>query len=490
MKNNLELLIGAAALNSVLPEAYAHYRRPIQGALGLFIELLEPVHRLAIMHKQALLPPTASAAERLALLARSCPALHKLGQSLARDRRLTAELRGHLQQLESIPPSVDFDIIEQELARELGPLEPLGVTLLPPALAEASVAVVVPFRWQRAQNDLRQGVFKVLKPGIAERLEHELGLLEKVGEYLDQRCVQFDIPRLDYQGTFEQVRDKLRNEVRLDLEQRHLAMAAEFYAEDPGVQIAALYPFCTPRVTAMERVWGHKVTDHTLNGYSGVQLAQRVIQALVARPVLSRSPKAFFHADPHAGNLLFTDRGKLAVLDWSLVGGLSERDRTVMVQVLLGALLLDAPAITRLLLDLNTSVRVRRPALTAVVDAWLKRIGLFRPPGFSWLTGMLDEAVQHAGLGLGADLLLFRKSMHLLEGVIADIGAPQDALDQVLLRQFLLHLAGEWPLRWLRPPFSRAYATRLSNADLLDSVLKVPMAMGRHLAVAKSTWQG
>jgi ubiquinone biosynthesis protein len=69
--------------------------------------------------------------------------------------------------------------VETILTRELGPLEHLGVTLSPPLLAEASVAVVVPFRQERDHRDRgpQDGVFKVLKPGIEERLEQELEVL-------------------------------------------------------------------------------------------------------------------------------------------------------------------------------------------------------------------------------------------------------------------------------------------------------------------------
>ena len=77
------------------------------------------------------------------------------------------------------------------VARELGPLERLGIRLVPPAIAEASVAVVIPFD-ARPQEDghncKRRGVFKVLKPGIEERLDLELDLLGRVGSHLDERC--------------------------------------------------------------------------------------------------------------------------------------------------------------------------------------------------------------------------------------------------------------------------------------------------------------
>jgi hypothetical protein len=52
-------------------------------------------------------------------------------------------------------------------------------------------------------------VFKVLKPGIEERLDQELGLLGRVGSYLDERRHEFGIPHLDYEEVFERLRQKL-----------------------------------------------------------------------------------------------------------------------------------------------------------------------------------------------------------------------------------------------------------------------------------------
>ncbi len=239
---NWDWLIDEAAIGSLLADEYARFRRPITGALAAFLGGLPESHQQTILGEQAALPQAATTSERLATLARSCPSLQKLGQILARDRRLAPELRRHLQELESLPPSIPFETLRDMLVQELGPLERLGVTLVPPALAEASVAVVVPFRRHDVSSRLKcpDGVFKILKPGIEERLELELDLLQHVGSYLDQRCDDFRIPHLDYRDSFEQVADKLRHEIRLDLEQRHLRQARALYVTEARVQIPAL----------------------------------------------------------------------------------------------------------------------------------------------------------------------------------------------------------------------------------------------------------
>jgi ubiquinone biosynthesis protein len=476
---NWDSIIDEAAVASVLPDEYARFRRPIAGALGVFLEGLPAVHIEAVLTDQASLPPTATAARRLGVLALSCPALHKLGQILARDRRLSPELRQHLQELESLPPSVPVESIQAVLAQELGPLGRLGVTLLPPALAEASVAVVIPFRQDHGPRKERSqaGVFKILKPGIEERLAQELELVGHVGSYLDERCDAFRLPHLDYRESFEQVRDKLRQEVRLDLEQQHLAQAGEFYRDEPRVQVPALFAHCTPRVTAMERVTGGKVTEHGLDSAGDMRrLAGLVVEALIARPVFSPANRALFHGDPHAGNLFLTDDHRLAVLDWSLVGTLGERERIAFGQITLGALTLSPERIVAALVGLAERRQVNRLVLESVVDAWLDRVRFGQFPGFAWLMGLLDEAFQTARLRVGGDLMLFRKTLHALEGVLADVHAGTSPIDVVLQREFLRHLALEWPRRWVAPPHSRAFATRLSNADLAQMFLGLPWA--------------
>ena len=75
---------------------------------------------------------------------------------------------------------------------------------------------MIPFqRTDEAGKYEPEGVFKVLKPGIDERLEFELELLGQVGSYLDERCEALKIPHLDYEEAFEQVREKLLWEIRL-----------------------------------------------------------------------------------------------------------------------------------------------------------------------------------------------------------------------------------------------------------------------------------
>jgi ubiquinone biosynthesis protein len=476
-----EWLIGDAVIGELLPEDYAHYRRPIVEGLRVFLSRLPGPDVAQILSDQAALAPNASAEERLVTLAERCPALHKLGQILARDRRLAPDLRCHLQRLESLPPTTPLSNIHETLVRELGPLERLGVELEPPSLAEASVAVVIPFRITGDERPglPQRGVFKVLKPGIEDRLARELKLLQEVGSFLDQRCAAFGIPPLEYREVFDQVREKLGTEVDLAGEQRHLKQAAETYSCEPEVLIPALFPFCTSRVTAMERIEGHKVTEPGVHdSCDRRRIAELIVEALIAGPIWSPAPWATFHADPHAGNLFVTPDRRLAILDWSLTGTLGETERIAMTQLVLAGLSLNAKQARSALLCLALDRRVDELELERVVQESLRRVRLGEFPGFSWLMAMIDAAVLRARLRPTTDLILFRKALLTLEGVLADVSAGF-RVDDILPLIFLRKLAGEWPRRWMTPPLARTFGTRLSNHDLAGLLMQLPWTTAR-----------
>jgi hypothetical protein len=150
-----------------------------------------------------------------------------------------------------------------------------------------------------------------------------------------------------------------------------------------------------------------------------------------------------------------------------------------MVQITLGALTLDAQRIAAILAGLSERQPIDGAALKSVVHGWLKRIRQGQFLGFTRLMGLLDQAVQTARLRVATDLLLFRKTLYTLEGVIADIGAQESRIDDVLLGEFLGHFAVEWPARWVASPDCRTFATRLSNADLARMMLGLPWTVTR-----------
>jgi len=215
------------------------------------------------------------------------------------------------------------------------------------------------------------------------------------------------------------------------------------------------------------------------NSFDRRTVADLVIFALIAHPFFSRTKPAMFHGDPHAGNLFFTCENRLAILDWSLVGWLNERELFSLMQLFQASATLNGRRIVELLRNLAERGRINGPALSRLVASRLRLVRQGQFPGFNWLIGLLDEAVQTAGLRFATDLMMLRKSLHTIDGVLAAIGAAESQIDRTLFSQFLGHFAAEWPRRWLTAPNSRDFATHLSNADIAKTVLAYPAAVGQ-----------
>lgn len=461
----------------LVPTAYATFRPLIADALAFFLERLPTARREEILSAQASLPLTASMPVRLVALMHACPTLHKLGQVVARDQRLDADLRRALQTLESLSPRTPLSTILPTIEQELGDLRSLELQLGGAALAEGSVAVVVPFTYPQGST-VHEGVLKVLRPGVRDCLEEELAVWTDLAAFLDTRSVQLGLPLLDYRETFERIRDLLAHEVRLDREQAHLHAAAECYADQPHIQIPRLLPFCSPRITAMERIDGRLVAD--LEGWPSLQrstLAQTLVRALLVEPLLSDRPTAMFHADAHAGNLLVDDGGRLGILDWSLVGRLDLNTRRALAQVVIGALTLDPGRIARAVTALSLTVPQEK-ALQRVTEESLRSLRRGALPGLTWGTRLLDQAVAQAGARFDENLLLFRKTVHTVEGVVHDIDADR-SLDSILQSELMGRLTEDClALPWW--PFARSRLNAiLPFTDLQSLFWSAPQTAAR-----------
>ncbi len=461
-------------LAAVVPDCYADFRPLVADGLTFFLRHLSPPRLAEVFRAQAELPADAVLARRLVVFLHACPALHKIGQVVARNRHLDPELRRHLQELESLEPQTPNEELAPILERALAPAKATyRIHVVQRPLAEGSVAVVVPLTWSDPADGpgapRRHGVAKLLKPGVVARLDEDLDILGRLAGYLEERWAAYGLPPLPYREILDDVAELLASEVQLRAEQAHLRRAADQYAGRSDVQIPRVLPFCTDTLTAMERVHGRKVTDsQAVRSWRRPALFRTTVQALLARVLFSRDESVLFHGDPHAGNLLATTDGRLAVLDWSLAGRLTTDDRVQLTQILLAGWARDAArvaaAAARLACTDADSDLIRRPVAAALAE-----LRWYRPPGPGWAVGLLD-ALARAGVRFPPRLLLFRKAFLTLEGVLADLW-PACPPEAALMMEALVQFAWECPTRWCKPLGDRDYGTHVSSGDLVRLVL-------------------
>lgn len=478
--NTLTSLIDAA---EIVPDRYAAFRPAIQDAALYFLERLSESRRDEILSAQADLPLDATAAQRIVALMHASPSLHKLGQVVARHDALDPAFRARLQQLEMFQTLIDLDVVRQVTLNELGDaVTTYDIALDVDGTIEASVAFVVPATWRRPGcASPERAMLKVVKPGLGDRLAEELHVLDRVADYLDDRRAYYGIPAFQYRETFGTVRELLQGETQLLREQQNLRVARRFFARSRNVKVPALLPFCTPRLTAMERIDGVRVTDIDKDPSAKKmrkRLGATVVESLIADVIFSRAGTTIFHADPHAGNLFAMPDGRLAILDWSLAGQIDKREREEMAEMFLGAISLSARRVEKAVRKLAIHI-IDDAAVRDVIRTSLRHVRREQVPGPSWFTGLFQDLMA-TGAKFPANLVLLRKSLFTLEGVVKDID-PNCSIRRVFLREALLRLAIEWPRRYIALPWSKSFATHISNADLVRLYLGTPLTVARYL---------
>ncbi len=98
----------------------------------------------------------------------------------------------------------------------------------------------------------------------------------------------------------------------------------------------------------MQHIEGRSVSHPGLPPEQCRALAGYGAQSLVRQILLS----GFFHADPHAGNVLVTPDGRLCFLDWGLAGHLTRRLRQALADFWVAAVDQDAERIVQIAADL------------------------------------------------------------------------------------------------------------------------------------------
>jgi ubiquinone biosynthesis protein len=375
------------------------------------------------------------------------PALQKIGQVLARNRNLDPRMQRALTALEDGISDVSIEEIRTVVLRDLGSrVATYAVELDPVILSEASVSAVVGFTWRNPENRRRErGVFKVLKPHIPSYYAEDMKILQQLARHLTRKHRAGGVRLAGVSETLTEIRLLLEREVDFRREQATLLNALDAYRRVPGVRVPRLIqPLSTDTITALTQEKGVKVTEAFARpAAQRLSVAQRLAEALIAVPALSREKDSIFHADPHAGNLLYHQRRReLVILDWALTERLTLEQRQSVFMLVLMMTLRDVDgvvkSIDRLLGHGAADDRARRTIIHDRVNKMLDRLPLFQLPGVLDAMQLLDE-IALEGIRFPAALLMFRKAFFTLEGVLEDIAGAGVRVDSTIARYAAEH---------------------------------------------------
>jgi len=438
-------------VETLVPDSHALWRPLVRDAFAFVFSRLSKERLQAKIHEQMALPLDTPPEMRLIWLISKMPGLQKLGQVLARNPRLPEPLGEALCQLENGMSDMTGAEVRGILDEELGSLlETYGVEMEPTVHKEGSASAILRFVWRKPGREPQAGAFKVLKPYVPWSFAEDMSLLQAFGEFVTARESSYRFAVRDVRESITEVRLLLEHELDFAREQATLLEAARLYRSSIGIRVPRLIPeLCTAKVTAMSAEQGVKVTA----AFPGSQLrrnriAAQIIEALLAVPLFSREPAAIFHADPHAGNLLYDEPNReLIVLDWALTGRLSLAARRGLVMLTVMMLLRNpsgvAEAVCALSRPRRKGARIPQRLIEHQVSRFFAALPPHHSPGALDAMLLLDELALK-GVRFPSALFLFRKVLFTLDGVLHDVAGPGVRLDEVIAYQFLSRCIGSF----------------------------------------------
>jgi ubiquinone biosynthesis protein len=277
--------------------------------------------------------------------------------------------------------------------------------------------------------------------------------------------------------TFSDVRRLLQHEVDFSREQVTLLEAYPIYGSIDGVRVPRLIQrLCTSKITAMTEERGKKVTTAVARMPEGQRrrVSELLMEAFLAVPLFSSEKNAMFHADPHAGNLLYDKRtGNLSILDWALTERVSRAERRHLAMFFLLTALRDSDGIFDQIQALSRGGTRRKGSQAKIVrhcvDSFITQLPLTRIPGAADALGLLED-IAMKGVRLPAPLIMLRKVLFTLDGVQHDLGDPEVSMASILARYATRRWLTSWssvesPLSlkdWMTVQFSTLfYGSRL-----------------------------
>jgi ubiquinone biosynthesis protein len=360
------------------------------------------------------------------LLGELGPTFTKLGQLLStRPDLLPAAWVEELAALQDDCPPLPLQDVRRVIEASLGaPVEDRFAFLDPAPLASASIAQVHRARTHAGE----EVVVKVQRPDIRERIDADLGLLRYLARLLEAVVEETGVSTPT--AIVEEFDRTVHEELDFENEARNARAMREAAAGRDFVVIPRVHDeLSSPLVLTLDFIEGTRLNEvGPGSGHDLEKLARTIIEASFRQLF----EDGLFHGDPHPGNILVLPGERIALLDFGLVGRLSQVQREALVTLILALALKDPGAVTRILDRLGTTdSRVPFGEFSAdvkrILDAYLGlKLGEIRTS--SVLRDLLDLAVRHR-IKVPQEYAVLAKASMTVEGTIRRLYPGLDVLE-------------------------------------------------------------
>lgn len=255
------------------------------------------------------------------------PAFIKAGQALStRPDIVPPVLLEELAQLQDQLPGFSSDLAMACIEEDLGaPVHEHFDSLEREPISAASLGQV-------HRGVLKGGqpvAVKVQRPGLREQITLDLYIVRNIAAWLNRNI---GVIRSDLVALIDELGQRVFEEMDYLNEAANAERFRELHRNNPRIAVPAIYRDATSRrVLTMEWIDGVKLTNLEAVRAMGID-PDDMVEVGVNCSLQQLLEHGFFHADPHPGNLLALEDGRLCYLDFGMMSEVSRESRTGLIQ--------------------------------------------------------------------------------------------------------------------------------------------------------------
>ena len=398
------------------------------------------------------------------------PTFVKLGQVLAtRVDMFPMDWIAEFEKLQDQAQAVPFDTLKADIELSLGkPVDSLFARIDPEPIGVASIGQVHSALTRRGQKV----VLKVQKPGIRDKIDSDLRLLDQLAKLAADNSVE--LRRYRPVELVREFKRSLTRELDFTIEGRNADRIRKNLRQFKWLQIPKVYwDLSSPTVQVQQHVEGIPA-----------KAVERLNEAGLDRELIARRgalaawkmalEDGFFHADPHPGNFIIMPGNRIAMLDFGMVGKLSHSRREQILQITRAVVLREAEQCAGVLSGWSDGQPIKFDQLVSDVEDVISQY-----PGVSIsqldISALLNDItalVRNHNLVLPSDIALFIKAIITLEGFGRLLNPHFDLMSEAepLLKRMI---------RTRYSPVRLAKSLSLRALDVVDKVYAPPPVPGQ-----------
>ena len=353
------------------------------------------------------------------ILTKLGPAYIKIGQALStRPDLVSPVFLGELTTLQDQLPAFPNEIAYQFIEEELGAYpEQIYAEISPEPIAAASLGQVYKGKLKTGE----EVAIKVQRPDLVKRITLDIYIMRTIALWIKGNVKRI---RSDLVAITDELAERIFEEMNYLQEGKNASKFNDLYGHLPEIYVPKIYwEYTGRRVLTMEWINGTKLTHIKEIQAQGIN-ATHLVEVGVQCSLQQLLEHGFFHADPHPGNLLAMEDGRLAYLDFGMMSTIKPYQRYGLIEAVVHLVNRDFESLADdyVKLEFLTPDTNLQPIIPALANVFNNALGAsVAELNFKKITDDMSAMMYEFPFRVPAYYALIIRSMVTLEGIAINI---------------------------------------------------------------------